>query len=224
MPLLLYCIAGSENAGLADLQRIVRDSGFADGVGGSFRWLRHLSLAALAKEIRELPREREAIVAYGRLVAAVHRRTTVIPMRYGSQFADQDALRQHLERQCRVYQAWLERLHDCVEMGVRIPVVPQAAETPPVTGKDYLRLRRQAYSPEEETTVVQELETAVTNLYRQRQSDVGPFINKPTIAVRYLVPRADLARFKAALQDKLAERPDWTVSGPWPPYSFVAGA
>ena len=76
----------------------------------------------------DLPRVR----AYERVVSSCHRRGTVVPMRYGCVVEQESQVMEMLSAQGSHYEALLQELEGCVEMGLRVllPSGPWAGVTP----------------------------------------------------------------------------------------------
>ena len=76
----------------------------------------------------DLPRVR----AYERVVSSCHRRGTVVPMRYGCVVEQESQVIEMLSAQGSHYEALLQELEGCVEMGLRVllPSGPWAGVTP----------------------------------------------------------------------------------------------
>ena len=218
VPLLLYCIQ-------ADVSGL--PAGLPPGVGGQpLQWVPAHGLAAVAGPVGEAPRDTGAVLAYGRVVEALHHRTTVIPMRYGNFLADARAVREHLVDHGPLYRQRLAVLDDCVEMGLRIPLQP--APTHPragadAGGRDYLLARKRALAAAERgEREAERLERAFLGLYRQRHTENGAFAGHAMYSVHYLVPRAKLDSFRIACERlPAASRKRILLSGPWPPYNFA---
>lgn len=72
------------------------------------------------------------IIAFGRVVEAFHRRCTVIPMRYGCLAESAAEVGCLLEDHREHYQALLEKLNGCAEMGIRLIVGHRDSAPAPV--------------------------------------------------------------------------------------------
>jgi len=144
---------------------------------------------------------------------------SVLPVRFGSTFADADGLRRALLDR----QAWLlerlERVRGRVELGVRVAAPERApAVVGAGSGRDYLaeklRIGRRASGVDEPLAQIA-VET------RRRPSwGAGEVLR-----ASYLVERQEVARFQAAVEALQQAHSDLAIlcTGPWPPYSFVGG-
>ncbi|MBU2712032.1 GvpL/GvpF family gas vesicle protein [Zooshikella harenae] len=184
-------------------------------------WVQQGQLAALVREVGQLPIDQKAVLDYGRVIADIHQQRDIVPIRYGSLLANEDVLRNTLEKQAEQYLTWLRQVQGCVEMGVSIPIDKDQQDTRPASGLAYLQWRRQKYRPDQLVLAEAELENAVAGCYRCCLSEVSSRLVQRTLSIVYLVPRNQLSRFQMTLKKVLANKPDWQVTGPWPPYSFV---
>ncbi len=129
---------------------------------------------------------------------------TVIPFRFPTLLPSPDELDKFLERNRDAYLADLRRLHDCVQMEVRV-IIP--AEVPASgTGTAYLKAKFDA------TQRLIELENLMKSAVEAEWKQRGN---------RYfaLIPRKVIAEFR----DKIAGlgQSSLRVSGPWPPTEYV---
>jgi hypothetical protein len=159
--------------------------------------------------------------AHDSVLRAAHAQTDVIPFRLGALYASRDAVADMLRERADAFRELLARLRGMTEWGVK--GFPQAAPAapPPKTGAEYLARRR----AERETATVETAAAEVHEALAARAAaaelntprDQGQILNGA-----YLVPRD--AAF-AALVDEQGRRHaqlELKVTGPWPPYSFVA--
>ncbi|MGI0117071.1 GvpL/GvpF family gas vesicle protein [Zooshikella sp. RANM57] len=222
MALLLYGVVSTEACRLEAMplpDRAVENNGVIQQQ--PLFWVQHGQLAALVREVSQLPTDQQAVLDYGRVIADIHQQRDIVPIRYGSLLANEDVLRNTLEKQAGQYQTWLRQVQGCVEMGVSIPIDDIQQNTHPVSGAAYLQWCRQKYRPDQLALAEAELENVVTGCYRRRFSEVSSRFVQRTLSIAYLVPRNQLSQFQMVLKKVLANNPDWQVTGPWPPYSFV---
>ncbi|MCG6939866.1 MAG: GvpL/GvpF family gas vesicle protein [Thiohalocapsa sp.] len=182
-----------------------------------------------------------SLLAYGQVVAHYHAHLDLVPMRYGSRLEDADAVRAHLRADHDRYEALLETLSDCVELGVRLPLPADAGAgkqasaagagvaAAPRSGRDYLLARRARLEVTAAVeAVLEQLDEALAGLYRRRHREQGWFAGERRLSAYYLVPRPSLPAFQrrlaAALQTVAVPGGPQALltSGPWPPYSFAA--
>jgi hypothetical protein len=157
---------------------------------------------------------------------------TVLPARFGSLFADEEALESVLAAQCAVLCCDLERVRGRLELSLRVlwePVDPPPATTleAPLTGRDYLCLRME--------------EERRTREQRQRAEALAAQVHQPLarlaamscqqillsprllLTAAYLVERGQTCAFEEQVEALRAAWPQLSLlcTGPWPAYSFM---
>ncbi|MFC0430653.1 GvpL/GvpF family gas vesicle protein [Kutzneria buriramensis] len=132
---------------------------------------------------------------------------TVLPLRFATMFADDDAVRRLL-RECHdEVVATLAAIAGHREWGVRIPR-PQTAPAAGISGTDYLALRRRERDGD------QLHRRLARHTSRSTVRQPGPGFRLDAV---YLVPDQDEDEFLAEV-DSIGGEVETT--GPWPPYSF----
>jgi GTP cyclohydrolase II len=133
----------------------------------------------------------------------------VLPVRFGERFETEDELAAAIVPRVEALERQLDHVAGCVEVGVRI--VPRSEE--PADGDDgaaYMRarLREQLAADEVHRALAEKARDSVLT-----NRDAG-----------YLVARADVGAFSAAVEHLLQAHPalDVLCTGPWAPYSFAA--
>lgn len=226
---MLYCIGAA-----AELRGI--DLTPPPQAPASLQWLTADPLAALVADV-PAGADVDALLAFAEVIAHYHARMSLVPMRWGSRLADADAVVAHLHTEVKHYQSLLDALADCVELSVRLalPEPPASVETASGidagTGRSYLlRRRQQLRTVADAEAALARIEGALGGLYRQTRREQGWLAGRRRLSAHYLVPRAQLARFRHRLASALAAEPAQTAglapltSGPWPPHSFAADA
>lgn len=243
MSCLCYCIG--RNPG-PELSRPLK------GVGGRpvYR-LAHRRLSAAVSRIgpAEMAPDLPRIRAYERVVVSCHRQNTVIPMRYGSVVEQESQVIQLLDEHGPLYEALLQELEGCVEMGLRVllPSGPWAAVTPggpeacrevagpPPPGSGaaadrlglaYLTARQAHYAHQDRWTTeyrqaAQRCRAQFAGLFVKCNTE-APSPRLPLLSLYFLVPGPAVKAFRQAFR-ALAETESarLLLSGPWPPYNFV---
>ena len=166
----------------------------------------------------------DALWAHEEVVEALMADRAVLPMRFGTTLADDEAVRGAVLSRHDELAAALDHVRGRVELGVRaVSTAAGAATTPepvPATGRDYIRSRLADGRRAE--ALHAPLADVATDARRQRASQPGEILR-----ASYLVERGDVGRFRAAVDDLSHAHPEVAVlcTGPWPAYSFVgAGA
>jgi hypothetical protein len=179
-------------------------------------------------------------LAHEAVVESMMGAEAVLPMKLFTIFTSDARAIGHVEHDAKRIDAILERVAGRQEWGVRVVLasgparLARTAERRVASGSGYLAAKKAAR--EERTGRAARGKRVVTTLYEQlarvgdaamRRSaveeltDGGPLL----LDAAFLVPHQRLSRFKTTLKreaQRLQEQGyDLTVSGPWPPYSFV---
>ncbi|AKJ01650.1 gas vesicle protein GvpL/GvpF [Archangium gephyra] len=227
--LLLYCIA--------DARAALPHGARAEGL----QRIEHGGLVALVSPLAESARVEEPtkadLLEYAHVIRSQHAVADVVPMRFGSVLSGEVAVRAHLDEQRDTYVRALTRVTGCVELGVRVllsvsppPLVPDLAVKPMShSGAAYLESRRRHYSAENRLreqceALEQSLLSKVAPLCREHRTEFpAPRPDSPALCSLYfLVPREQVLAFRTALASIPVENTDIALSGPWPPFNFVA--
>jgi hypothetical protein len=171
------------------------------------------------------------LLAYGRVVEALSRRQTVVPLRYGCFLDGKPALRHVLAERQDQYRALLKDLEGRVEMGIRILLpaarVATGQEPQPRNGCGYLAWRRDLYGLRETATrqhqdLLERYVQAFAGLHGRHRTETAARAGVVVLSLYSLIPASQVRRFRAAFQALTApEGPKALISGPWPPYNFV---
>jgi len=203
-----------------------------------------LSEIGLADLDPDIPRVR----AYERVVLSYHRRGVVVPMRYGCVVEQESQAIQLLEEHGPRYEALLQELDGCVEMGLRVllPSGPWAAVIPggpagsrevagpgppdPGAAADrlglaYLTARKAHYASQDRWTeeyrqAAERCRAQFTGLYVKCATG-APSPRPPLLSLYFLVPAPAVESFRQAFRQLTeSESARLLLSGPWPPYNF----
>jgi len=192
------------------------------------RWIISGELAAALAPRREM---RPKPAEHAQILAAIHRRINVVPVRYGTAMPDDDAVRRVLQERSRELSCSLDRLEGRCELGVRIALAPQnavqcAAPSARLAAGDYLARRRSEYEWADRLSrcagqATRRVVDAADGLHRQWRSLPTPAAG--LVRLSFLVDRSGVEEFEQRMGTLRLERtPDrYTLLGPWPPYSFV---
>lgn len=243
MSFLLYCILRSLPG---------RQSPELIGVNGGhvlFIPAQGLSSAVSRVVPSELALNPPRILAYERIVARLHCRYTVIPMRYGSVLDEECGVVRLLEERHDRFSALLSELAGCVEMGLRVLPgrneaegceaqrtvghhhVPSRHSAGP--GCDYLAAQKLRYAQDEGFTVarrafVERVFAAFAGLFVKwkmegRAPRTGNFIMPaPLFSLYFLVPSESVEVFRKRFHEMNGDGAGLLLTGPWAPYSFVS--
>ena len=214
------------------------------GLRGAFGQLcTVLSVAPLAAIVGLLPAEPSLaqpatadLLAYAKVIAHVHARQTIVPLRFGGVLDGEAGVRAHLMENAARYQELLDRLRGTEELAVRVGLsVPEPPATPGPpsatagagTGAAYLRARQARYAQAERRQAAAKTRAEwlcaalmpYALLHHIETIDDG---NELAVAAAFLIRRGTAAELRARAQELAAGEPvRLTVSGPFPPYSFA---
>lgn len=198
------------------------------GLGGAaLRVLERDGLAAIYSRHRSLrPQPAPALVlTHERVVEAIMARGAVLPLRFGTQLDREEALSAVLaERRVEMLRG-LGYVKGRVEMGLR--VIPARPPGHPrrrgeSSGRDYLLAR--VCEHREAQLAAREMHTPLAAL--AAASVVRDRAAAPAILVASYLVDADAVEHFRGLAEGIAARHKTMqihLTGPWPPYSFVAG-
>lgn len=176
------------------------------------------------------------VLSYGNVVEALHADRVVLPMRYGCLFGEESQVVELLRVHGEEYAAALRGLDGCVEMGVRIllptesPVrcPPSGSEIEGASGRAYLTDRAARYAREDKAAralaaVMERLRGALGGLAESTKTDRCVRADQGFSSLYFLVKRGAVESFRQAFRRiERTESARLLLSGPWPPYNFVA--
>ncbi len=171
---------------------------------------------------------------YARVIADCFKRSTVLPFRFGTVFADDEGLRRSVRSNQRQFLSNIERLRGRTEMHIKVTLDDccreQIARYQPVdttAGRGYLsNLRETATRTRERQTRARTLSVQMNRMFAPlaeeitcRRLDSG----KMYLDIAHLIDRRQVERYNNKFQTaKEAMREcKLQLSGPWPPYHFV---
>jgi hypothetical protein len=196
-------------------------------------------LAVFSRHI-DLPETRalDALWAHERVVERLMAERAVLPMRFGSQFAGEAALRLALASRHDELLSALDGVRGRVELAVRAMLAagPLRSDAPAAagveaaagaeategrhTGREYLRAKLELRDREEAAGAALHAPLAALAVAARRRRGLAP---GELLHGAYLVERPVVGEFRAVAQRLQREQRDTAVlcTGPWPPYSFV---
>jgi hypothetical protein len=190
-------------------------------------------LAAVVSRVEEtgLAPSVSSVMAFERVVEALHARQAVIPLRYGCLMESEASIVRLLHDHRQEYEALLGRLRGMTEMGLRV-LCPARRESipdgPPSPGAAYLAVLRKRYgsagglSPEE-TQLADRITAGLAGCYQEQRRETSPAGQQRLLSLYFLTPTTGLERFRnQARQIRPPSGARLLLSGPWPPYNFAA--
>ena len=191
-------------------------------------------LAAIVSQVEESTRGPgvSSLLAFEKVVAAIAARQTVIPMRYGCLMESEEQVVQLLEAHRQEYETLLIRLRDMTEMGIRLlwpASVPLLLSLPKPPGAAYLASLRNRYQQdtlaEEEILLADRIVAALACWFAEQRREVSSSDQGRLLSLSFLMQKIHVGEFREAVRN-VSTPPGvkLLMSGPWPPYNFVAPA
>jgi len=162
----------------------------------------------------------DALWEHERVIESLMADRAVLPMRFGTRLAGDDALRETLADRQQEFLAALDRVRGRVELGIRAMQPAAVADAPArdaATGREYLDGKlRAARRLDREADAVHEPLAALAAA-STRHAARGP---DELLRASYLVDTDDVGRFRAAVERLQQDDPGVGIlcTGPWPPY------
>ncbi|HYX53738.1 MAG TPA: GvpL/GvpF family gas vesicle protein [Candidatus Limnocylindrales bacterium] len=202
-------------------------------------WVSRVDQAAFSRELETNMENLDWLAVHGvrhqEAVGEIARTMTVVPARFGTLFSGAKALEQNVRARKAALTKAFEKIVGADEWGVKVfnARQPQATLATPVaaSGRDYLqqkaaRIKRRAESGTED---LKELADALARVASDSAPSGKVSGGQADLVwqATFLVPRKKHAEWNRVLQEFVQR---WSstrrieVSGPWPPYSFVADA
>lgn len=173
----------------------------------------------------ELTLTEDSLWAHERIVERLMQERPVLPMRFGSVLAGDDAVAAMLSARRDELTDGLRRVRGAVELGVRIAWDQQAIErddAPAAGGPGTAYLMSLSGSRRRARDLAERVDRCVAELSR---ASVKHLLKVPSLPVTaaYLVDRAYVPEFRNRIAGLGAELPEVELActGPWPPYSFA---
>ena len=213
MSVLVYGIA-------RDNETNVDGTGFGDA---PLRAVRVDSLLAIVSDSPALRSDPETLVEYEQILERISTHYPVVPARFGSVLRDDDAVLEMLRTRQQQFLAALDRISGAVEGALSASWgQPTLARDDGQTGSGYLSTRLEMRRRARE--VAGEL-TPLGKLARTSRCELPARPAQP-MRCAYLLDRDRIDEFAAVVErlDRRLADVDLVCTGPWPPYSFVAGA
>jgi len=224
---VLPSLTGLENAPLSKI--VYQDIG---GIFTSF---------APDKELAAATPDEENLWKHEAVLEALMPDHSVLPLRFGSILAGESALLPLMHEKYASFSANLQRVQGCVELSLHVklqsatnqsPVISNAAVTrcraPVMSGKDYIQILLKVRQQEQD--LHQQIETQIgehlhnLDLLATEKNHTISLTPYPTLKAAYLLAQQKVILFRQEVENLAEFHPNlhFTLTGPWPPYSFVA--
>ena len=164
--------------------------------------------------------------------------TAVIPMKLFTMFSTDARAAAEMRKRRPQLERVFDRIEGCEEWGIRVvraaAAPPPRGEPRPASGTAFLAARKQARDASREAvataaTAADDAFDSLAGIAREsrRRADGAAGGVAPLLDAAFLVPTRQRARFRTAAErlarDVAARGATMTLTGPWPPYNFVAG-
>ncbi len=177
-------------------------------------------------------RPQQAAVDHARVIGDCFKLSTILPFRFNTVFADDEALRRSVRSNQRHFLANLERLHGKAEMHLKVlvddtcPGEFHRAVTDCV-GKEYLsRLRESASRQRERQSRARALSVQMHRMFAPLEEEITckrTDSGKMLLDIAHLIDNKAIERYQNKYSSALQMMKEcrMQLSGPWPPYHFV---
>ncbi len=174
-------------------------------------------------------------VEHARVISDCFKTSTVLPFRFGTVFADDDALRRSIRSNQRQFVTNIERLRGKAEMHLKVvlddccreQVRRYPAQPEGTVGRAYLsNLRENAAMQRERQTKARAVTVQMHRMFIPLAEEVScrrMESGKMLLDIAHLIDSGSVERYqnKYASAALLMKECQMQLSGPWPPYHFV---
>ncbi len=176
--------------------------------------------------------DQKAAVEHARVISDCFKLSTVLPFRFGTVFADDDALRKSIRSNQRQFVANVERLRGKAEMHLKVVLddcirEQKKSAAMDCVGREYLSsLRENATRQRERQTKARAVSVQMHRMFSPldeeiscRRMDSG----KMLLDIAHLIENKGIERYQNKYSTATQQLKDcrMQLSGPWPPYHFV---
>ncbi len=229
-----YCIA--ERQAFPELSRHRRPTPLADVKG----ILDHQAFLFPAGELAVIVSEhsgdevadlgQQAARDHARVIAECFHHSTVLPFRFNTTFADDEALRRSVRSNQRHFIANVERLRGKAEMHLKVLVddtCPGTSLRDMTVGQQYLiSLRESASRQRERQSKARALSVQMHRMFLPLAEEVSckrTDSGKMLLDIAHLIDNKTIARYQSKYTSATVQMKEcrMQLSGPWPPYHFV---
>lgn len=192
-------------------------------------------LAVIVSEYSPLdPLNQKAAMDHARVIAECFKSSTVLPFRFGTVFADDEALRRSIRSNQRQFLANIDRLRGKAEMHLKVMLddccpdqVRRAIPDAGTVGRQYLsNLRESASLQRERQTKARAVSVQMHRMFSPLAEEVSckrTDAGKMLLDIAHLIENKCVERYQNKYSSASVALKDcqMQLSGPWPPYHFV---
>jgi len=171
---------------------------------------------------------------HARVIAECFKSSTVLPFRFGTVFADDEALRRSIRSNQRQFLANIDRLRGKAEMHLKVMLddccpdqVRRAIPDAGTVGRQYLsNLRESASLQRERQTKARAVSVQMHRMFSPLAEEVSckrTDAGKMLLDIAHLIENKCVERYQNKYSSASVALKDcqMQLSGPWPPYHFV---
>jgi hypothetical protein len=169
----------------------------------------------------------QAVLSHDRVIQCLFQQTTILPLRFGIQFASRQVLLSHLEAQQQEYLEALFQFEGKAECSLVFEAIaaPEAEIAPEITGKSYFLAKKEQYQTQADYQRRQQQELATLLQQINQYYPQITFSQNQTGAkkVYLLIDRTEAETLAQQIQDWQQQINGWNIalSEPHPPYRFL---
>lgn len=158
------------------------------------------ALISFYPALNPLLKEEEAM-RYAEVLKEIAKKTTVIPMAFGTVFKDKEILEAVLSKSAKIIKKTLELIENKIELGVKV-IKKQLDDIPQEIGQEIL---------------------GSLNKLSIKNANGDNFSERLLLNCSFLVDEANFSKFseEIARLEKEHQNLKFVYTGPWPPYSFI---
>ncbi len=172
----------------------------------------------------------QAAKDHARVIAECFQHSTVLPFRFNTTFADDEALRRSVRSNQRHFIANVERLRGKAEMHLKVLVddtCPGNSQRDMTVGQQYLSsLRESASRQRERQSKARALSVQMHRMFLPIAEEVSckrMESGKMLLDIAHLIDNKTIERYQSKYSTATVQMKEcrMQLSGPWPPYHFV---
>jgi len=178
--------------------------------------------------------DEKSVLEHARVVSQSFRTATVLPFRFGTIFDTEDAIRQAVRANRRIFCDSVERLRGKSEMRIKLtvrdgttPGLTDEVVLPDTVGREYLaKLREKAARERERQTKARALSVQVHKLFNPIEEEVSckrVDADGMLLDIAHLIDPKSIEKYQNRYSTAAKQLKDcqMVVTGPWPPYHFL---
>lgn len=176
--------------------------------------------------------DQKAAIEHAHVISDCFQHSTVLPFRFGTIFADDEALRKSIRSNHRQFLTNVERLRGKAEMHIKVLFddtnkLKNASSQVESAGREYLlNLRECASRQRERQTKARAVSVQMHRMFSPLEEEVScrrMDSGKMLLDIAHLIENACVERYQNRYSNVARVMKDCRMqfSGPWPPYHFV---